>query len=366
MSQDDPRAFRSHLTGGDLYHAQERLVAAILRAPSLSPVVRLAGLSRRHFPSELAGVFDFAVRSDKDEIRRAVQNRGDDVGRLFRLGVELNHAQAQQLAQQIQESIARQRPPQTQAPDADADDPVDDLMPVLKALPKAPVSEVPANGNGARPSDIVAVPGILQTGGALAQGPIAAKEIERSGEALANDNGARAGDIDAAPGIVRNGAAGGACLPLPRAATRQLQVDPDGAREPDWGNGEARQLSHDGNPGQRAGHRPRRSQDKPKRTRFRRSDTKTAACAQWLEQVLADGRARRSLELQRRARQHGLLRLGEAITRNSPLNDARKQLGVIVRRRGFGPGARYEWLLPRPSEHAPGSRFMRWTVSPRR
>jgi len=157
------------------------------------------------------------------------------------------------------------------------------------------------------------------------------------------------------------------CLLLPRAATRQLEADPAGANDSDWGNRGGRQLSHDGSAGQRADHHQRRRpQRKPKRARLRRSDTKTAACAQWLEQVLADGRARRSLELQRRARQHGLLRLGEAITRNSPLNDARKQLGVIVRRRGFGPGARYEWLLPRPSEHAPGSRFMRWTVSPRR
>jgi hypothetical protein len=129
MSQDDPRAFRDHLTGRDLFRAQERLIAAILRAPSLSPVIRLAGLNRHHFPFELATAFDFALRSDKDEIRRAVQNGGDDVGRLYRLGVELNHAQARQLARQIQESIARQRPSQTQAPDAD--DSMDYVMPVL-------------------------------------------------------------------------------------------------------------------------------------------------------------------------------------------------------------------------------------------
>jgi AraC-like DNA-binding protein len=110
MSQDDPRAFRGHLTGHDLFRIQERLVAAILRAPSLSSVIRVAGLSRHHFPTELTSVFDFAVRSDRNEIRRAVQNSGDDVGRRFRLGVELGHAQALQLARQIKESVERERP----------------------------------------------------------------------------------------------------------------------------------------------------------------------------------------------------------------------------------------------------------------
>jgi hypothetical protein len=41
----------------------------------------------------------------------------------------------------------------------DTDEPVDYVMPV-KALPKAPVEEVSANGNGARASNMVAVPSI--------------------------------------------------------------------------------------------------------------------------------------------------------------------------------------------------------------
>jgi hypothetical protein len=161
MSQDDSRAFRPHLTGHDLYRAQERLVAAILRAPSLSPTVRIAGLGRHHFPRELAVVYDFAVRSDKDEIRRTVQNGGNDVSRLFRLGIALSHAQALQLARQIQESIARERPPQTHAPDADDSM---DVVPVLTALPKVPVREVPADGNEAPASRVVAVPDMGQDG----------------------------------------------------------------------------------------------------------------------------------------------------------------------------------------------------------
>jgi trehalose/maltose hydrolase-like predicted phosphorylase len=45
----------------------------------------------------------------------------------------------------------------------------------------------------------------------------------------------------------------------------------------------------------------------------------------------------------------GELRLGELITQNSPLQDARKRLGIIIKRRGFGLGARYEWSFPPPS-----------------
>jgi hypothetical protein len=81
----------------------------------------------------------------------------------------------------------------------DTDEPVDYVMPV-KALPKAPVEEVSANGNGARASNIVAAPSIdgsSRTGlpkpagaackaavvallrDAVAQGPVAVSEIER-------------------------------------------------------------------------------------------------------------------------------------------------------------------------------------------
>jgi hypothetical protein len=160
MSQDDPRAFRSHLAGRDLYRAQERLIAAILRAPSLSSVIRVASLSRHHLPSELATVFDFALRSDRDGIRRAVQNGIVDVGRLFRLGVELSHAQVLQLARQIKESVERERPLRTEAPDAD--DRVDDIMPMLNTSPSAPVGAVSENSNAARAGDIDAAPAIVQ------------------------------------------------------------------------------------------------------------------------------------------------------------------------------------------------------------
>jgi hypothetical protein len=78
----------------------------------------------------------------------------------------------------------------------------------------------------------------------------------------------------------------------------------------------------------------------------RRPDTKTSRCEVWLQRIFADGRPHSSLELQRRARQDGLLRAGASISRNSPFKDARKRLGVVITRRGFGPGARYYWSLP--------------------
>ena len=86
-----------------------------MRGPSLSPVLRIADLDRRHFDAHLA-VFDVAVRGDKTEIRQLVQ-RGGEVARIFRLGVELSDGQALYLARQIRESLERQQSPRTQAQD---------------------------------------------------------------------------------------------------------------------------------------------------------------------------------------------------------------------------------------------------------
>src|SRR5882757_9346915 len=109
--------------------------------------------TRRHRrPSELATVFDFALKSDRDEIRRAVQNGGDDVGRLFRLGVELSDAQALHLGRQIRESVDRRRRPQTEAPDTDKS--VDYEMPVVKAPLQVPVNEVSRENKRALSRDV--------------------------------------------------------------------------------------------------------------------------------------------------------------------------------------------------------------------
>jgi hypothetical protein len=109
MTQDDSRAFRPHLRGRDLNVAQERLVAAIVRCPGLLPTVRAAGVNRQHFQPDFRAAFDFVVGSDRDRILRAVQSGGEEVGRLFRLAIELSHGQALHLARQISESIAREQ-----------------------------------------------------------------------------------------------------------------------------------------------------------------------------------------------------------------------------------------------------------------
>src|ERR1700704_913591 len=143
----DPRAFRSHLSGRELFRAQERFVAALLRAPGLVPTVRVVGLGRQHFQPQLAAPFGVAIGGDRDRILHMVQNADGEVRRLYRLGVELSHPQTLQLARQIKESVDRQRRPQTEAPDTD-DDSMNYAVPVLTAVPKAPAREGSASGSG--------------------------------------------------------------------------------------------------------------------------------------------------------------------------------------------------------------------------
>jgi hypothetical protein len=58
--------------------------------------VRAANLNPQHFPRELAAAFAVAIAGDRDQILRTVQNGSNEVGRLYRLGIELSnlsHAQ---------------------------------------------------------------------------------------------------------------------------------------------------------------------------------------------------------------------------------------------------------------------------------
>lgn len=73
----------------------------------------------------------------------------------------------------------------------------------------------------------------------------------------------------------------------------------------------------------------------------RRPNSKTSCCEAWLQRILADRRPHPSLELQRRARQDGLIHAGKVLTRSSIFKAARKRLGIVITRRGFGPGASY-------------------------
>jgi hypothetical protein len=94
-------------------------------------------------------------------------------------------------------------------------------------------------------------------------------------------------------------------------------------------------------------------QTKPKRPRRRREGTLTAEREVWLGRLFHDGRAWSSTYLEGIARNLGWLKPNEAISQNSPFQDARRALGIRIRRRGFGRGARYEWFRP-PTAWSPG------------
>jgi hypothetical protein len=110
MEINDSRASRPHLVGRDLLGAQERFIAAILRGPGLAAAARTAGLNRQHICPELHSAFEFAMSSDRDEIRRAVQSGSTEVARLYRLGVEMGYDQVVHLGRQIKETVDRDRP----------------------------------------------------------------------------------------------------------------------------------------------------------------------------------------------------------------------------------------------------------------
>ena len=163
----------------------------------MAAAARTAGLTRQHIHPELHSAFEFAMRSDRDQIRRAVQNGDGELARLYRRGVELGFAQALQLARQISESIAREQLAQKRAPDTD--EPMRYAKPASKAVLEARAKEVPAEDNRAPARDMAAVPAITKSSTAgepkpsgvscraavvaflrdLAPGPVAAGEIER-------------------------------------------------------------------------------------------------------------------------------------------------------------------------------------------
>jgi hypothetical protein len=85
---------------------------------------------------------------------------------------------------------------------------------------------------------------------------------------------------------------------------------------------------------------------KPRQSRRRRDDTLTEERQVWLRQQFASAKVWPSLQLEEITRKLGWLKPSEAISQNSPFQDARRALGIKIRRRGFGRGARYEWFLP--------------------
>jgi hypothetical protein len=60
------------LTGKALLLAQENVLIAALRRPSISSIMKRTGLNEGHFPSHLRAAFNIAVTKSRDEIRRLV------------------------------------------------------------------------------------------------------------------------------------------------------------------------------------------------------------------------------------------------------------------------------------------------------
>ena len=97
------------LLGTRLRNTQERLLAALLRRPSLVPNVLLrSGILRDDFPNELRNAFVIATKDPGLGRQIAVDPNGDaTIRHLFFQIVELGHGQALQLADQIVNSVRR-------------------------------------------------------------------------------------------------------------------------------------------------------------------------------------------------------------------------------------------------------------------
>ena len=64
------KARGSDLNSNTLYQLQENVIIAALRRPSLSSIIKGAGVSERHFPVELRPAFQIAMTKPQEEIRR--------------------------------------------------------------------------------------------------------------------------------------------------------------------------------------------------------------------------------------------------------------------------------------------------------
>jgi hypothetical protein len=66
----------------------------------------------------------------------------------------------------------------------------------------------------------------------------------------------------------------------------------------------------------------------------------------FLRELLAGGTAAPVADIEHAARAAGLLRAGQRISQCKAVREARASLGLVVKRSGFGTGARYTWALP--------------------
>ena len=72
MRPDPQLRLAALLTPEALHTAQENVIIAALRRPSLASIIRGIGVSDRHFPVELRPAFDIAMTKSQEEIWRLV------------------------------------------------------------------------------------------------------------------------------------------------------------------------------------------------------------------------------------------------------------------------------------------------------
>jgi Family of unknown function (DUF5906) len=97
------------LHGMQLRCAQQRLIAALLRRPSLVPTTMRSGIQQDDFPEELREAFIIAMK-EPDRIRQIVADPNGDstIRSLYVRVVELGHGQALRIAEQIVFNVRRE------------------------------------------------------------------------------------------------------------------------------------------------------------------------------------------------------------------------------------------------------------------
>jgi hypothetical protein len=106
--RSDPQALGVLLTGGALHTAQQNVVIAAMRRPTLGSSMKEAGLNERHFPRDLQAAFNIAMTNSQAEIRRLVAVRDPRIWPLYgKRIIEWNEVQARAAARQLVHSIGR-------------------------------------------------------------------------------------------------------------------------------------------------------------------------------------------------------------------------------------------------------------------
>jgi Protein of unknown function (DUF3631) len=93
------------LTGEALLLAQENLLIAALRRPSLSSTMKLTGINERHFPDHLRPAFNIVLTKSQDEIRHLVALGDSRIWPLYgKRIIEWNDARVRTAARQLVDS----------------------------------------------------------------------------------------------------------------------------------------------------------------------------------------------------------------------------------------------------------------------